>query len=31
MWSLPLQDGRHVGWNSHGCLPLFVGTWLEKE
>jgi hypothetical protein len=29
MWCLPLQDGRMVGWNSHGCLPLFVGTWLE--
>ncbi len=29
MWCLPLQDGRMVGWNSHGCQPLFVGTWLE--
>lgn len=30
MWCLPLQDGRMIGWNSHGCYPLFVGTWLEK-
>jgi len=29
MWALPLQDGRYIGWNSHGCPPLFIGTWLE--
>lgn len=31
MWGLPLRDGRYIGWNSHGCLPLFVGTWLEQD
>lgn len=31
MWCQPLQDGRMVGWNSHGCLPLFLGAWLERE
>lgn len=31
MWCLPLQDGRIIGWNSHGCLPNFVGTWLEAN
>jgi hypothetical protein len=31
MWGLPLRDGRYVGWNSHGCLPLFVGRWIETD
>jgi hypothetical protein len=31
MWGLPLQDGRYVGWNSHGALPVFVGQWLQEN
>lgn len=29
--ALPLQDGRMVGWNTHGCRPVYIGTWLNEE